>query len=44
MRNLRILPVGVAIEENIDPTPAGGRDEGVLVSKVDADDGHWLLG
>lgn len=37
---LRVETIGVAIEDDVDATAAGGGDHRVLVAEIDANDGH----
>ena len=41
---LRVEAIGVAIEDDVDATAAGGGDDRVLVAEIDANDGHgcWV--
>ena len=41
---LRVETIGVAVEDDVDATAAGGGDDRVLVAEIDADDGHgcWV--
>ena len=42
----RVETIGVAVEDDVDATAAGGGDDRVLVAEIDAYDGHgcWFVG